>query len=147
MNETYREYPATESVPQPAENRVDWGAQLERLGADRLLVLLAGVCAIAFGLLALVLHLVGEGYAWARAASGFTTLGGVIFTFALTLVFGFFLLAAFRLMEARAAEGAVVALAFSVVLLAFGSTPGVIAGLLGLVGSLVGIVRNLRFTA
>ncbi|HEX2022096.1 MAG TPA: hypothetical protein VHH36_05240 [Candidatus Thermoplasmatota archaeon] len=138
MNETYAEYP-----PEP---QTSWRDQVERMGADRLLVVLGGVSALAFGSLALVLHLVGEGYAWARTFSGFTTLGGVVFTFALTLVFGFFLLLAYTQMERKPAEGAILALAFSIVLLVFGSTPGVIAGLLALVGSLVGIVRNLRFT-
>jgi nucleoside permease NupC len=62
-------------------------------------------------------------------------------------VFGLALLLSFSVMAARPAEGAILALAFSVVLLAFGALPGLIAGIIGLVGALTGIVRNLRFHA
>ena len=143
MTESFRDEPY--EAPPQAATRERTSVDLTKLGSDRLLTLLGGLCAIGFGTLALVLHLVGEGSEWARSFTGFTSLGGVIFTFALTLVFGIFLLLAFMKMESRPAEGAILGLAFSIVLLAFGSTPGVIAGIMGLVGSLVGVVRNLDF--
>lgn len=142
MTESFRDE-SYDAPPQTASerDRVD----LSRLGADRLLTLFGGLSAIAFGTLAFILHLIGEGSEWARSFTGLSTVGGVIFTFALTIVFGLFLVLAFMKMESRPAEGAILGLAFSIVLLAFGSTPGVIAGILGLVGALVGIVRNLDF--
>lgn len=119
---------------------------LAKLGPDRLLVLFAGVSAIGFGGLALLLYLMGESYPRV-AFGGYTELGGVVFSFALALVFGLALLLSFSTMATRPAEGAILALAFSVVLLAFGALPGLIAGIIGLVGALVGIVKNLRFSA
>lgn len=117
---------------------------LSKLGADRLLVLFAGVAAIGFGSLALVLYFMGESFPSA-GLMGYSALGGAVFSFAVALAFGLALLLSFGTMATRAAEGAILALAFSVVLLAFGALPGLIAGIVGLVGALTGIVRNLRF--
>ncbi|HVM44955.1 MAG TPA: hypothetical protein VM582_03375 [Candidatus Thermoplasmatota archaeon] len=117
---------------------------LTRLGPDRLLVLFAGISAIGFGALALVLYLMGEAYPRV-SLTGYSALGGAVFSFAVAAVFGLALLLSFGTMAARPAEGAILALAFSVVLLAFGALPGLIAGIVGLIGALTGIVRNLRF--
>lgn len=115
------------------------------LPPDRLLVLVAGICAVAFGVLAFILYFAGETYP--RTAWGFSALGGAVFSFAVALAFGLGMLLAFSQMAHRPAEGAILALAFSVVLLAFGALPGLIAGVVGLVGSLVGIVRNMKFSS
>ena len=119
---------------------------LTKLGADRLLILFAGISAIGFGSLALVLYFMGESFPSA-GLMGYSALGGAVFSFAIALAFGLALLLSFGTMAARPAEGAILALAFSVVLLAFGALPGLIAGIVGLVGALTGIVRNLRFHA
>ena len=119
---------------------------LSKLGADRMLVLFAGIAAIGFGSLALVLYFMGEAFPSA-GLMGYTALGGAVFSFAVALAFGLALLLSFGTMAARPAEGSILALAFSVVLLAFGALPGLIAGIVGLVGALTGIVRNLRFHA
>lgn len=119
---------------------------LSHLGPDRLLVLFAGASAIGFGGLALVLHVMGESVP-RSSVSGFSDLGGAVFGFSIACVFGFGLLLAYNSMARKPAEGSVLALAFSIVLLAFGALPGLIAGIVGLVGALTGIVRNMRFIA
>jgi len=118
---------------------------LARLGTERLLALFSGVCAIGFGALALVLHLTGAAAYPGAFVVGYTLAGGAIFSFAVAAVFGLGMLLAFRAMATRAAEGSILALAFSIVLLAFGALPGLIAGILGLIGALVGLVRNVKF--
>lgn len=128
-------------VPEENESVV---AGLAKMSPERLLVLFAGVAAIAFGGLSLVLSLMGEPYP--RAIVGYTLLGGAIFGFVIALAFGLALLLAFAQMGVKPAEGSILALAFSVVLLAFGALPGLIAGILGLVGALTGIVRHLSFS-
>lgn len=117
---------------------------LSKLGADRMLVLFGGIAAIGFGALALVLYFMGESFPTAGLL-GYSALGGAIFSFAVSLAFGLALLLSFGTMGTRPAEGSILALAFSVVLLAFGALPGLIAGIVGLVGALTGLVRNLRF--
>ena len=128
------------------ETRTSGVLDLSKLGADRMLVLFAGVAAIGFGSLALVLYFMGESFP-AAGLLGYSALGGAVFSFAVTLAFGLALLLSFSTMGARPAEGAILALAFSVVLLAFGALPGLISGIVGLVGALTGVVRNLRFHA
>lgn len=117
---------------------------LASLPVERLLVVIGGLCAIGFGTLALVLDLRGE--VTTTSFVGFTSMGGAVFSFAIALVFGLGLLLAFAKMGRQPAEGAILALAFSVVLLAFGALSGLIAGIVSLVGALTGLVRNLRFT-
>jgi hypothetical protein len=122
-----------------------WSDALHRLGTDRLLVLLAGACAIGFGTLAALLELAGgrvgpSGFAAATGAAA-------VFAYAVALVFGAFLLLAFGAMRAKPTEGAVLALAFSLVLIFFAGLAGTIAGLLGLVGSLLGLLKNVKLTA
>lgn len=123
------------------------GFDIARLGADRLLTLFGGISAIGFGALALVLVLMDQTVPGPAFAGGYTLVGGAIFSFAVSTVFGLALLMAYTTMMRRPAEGAILGLAFSVILLAFGSTPGLIGGIVGLVGSLVGIVRNMKFVA
>jgi hypothetical protein len=79
--------------------------------------------------------------------SSFATIGGAVFGFAVALVFGLALLLAAARMAQKGAEGGILALAFSVVLLAFGGMPGLIAGIVGLIGALTALVRNLKFNA
>lgn len=134
---------ATDETTTPTEE--NWGSSLDRLGTDRLLVLLAACCAIGFGTLSVFLQLMGTnvglpGFAPVSTASA-------VFTYAITLVFGVFLLLAFQKMRGAPTEGAVLGLAFSIVLLFFGATAGMLAGLLGLVGALLGLLRNLKFAA
>lgn len=135
---------ASDADPEPVPETPSWSLRLERFSAERLLVLLGGASALAFGSLSLLLSLLGEGYA--ATPLGFTRLGGSLFAFVLTLVFGLFLLLAYGMMERRPGDGSVMAIAFSVVLLAFGGAAGTIGGLVGLVGALVGVVRNLRIS-
>lgn len=134
--------PYLADAPNAPEARTPFAEQLSRLGPDRLLVVLGGLAALVFGTLVLVLHLAGE--SGLRPADGFTTRGGAVFAFAVALAFGALLLLAFAMMEARPTEGAILALAFSVVLLAFGSVPGLIGGILGLVGSVVGLMKHVK---
>lgn len=122
------------------------GFSLTRYPPDRLLTLLAGVSAIGFGALTLILYFMGESIPRVYY-NGYTLLGGIVFGFAISLVFGLSLLLAFASMEKRPAEGAILGLAFSVVLLAFGGMAGLIAGILGLVGALVGVVRHMKLVA
>lgn len=121
-----------------------WGSALDRMGTDRLLLLLASCCAIGFGTLAVFLQLLGNnvGLPGLTPASN----ANAVFTFAITIVFGVFLLLAFQKTSTAQTEGAVLGLAFSIVLLFFGGTAGMLAGLLGLVGALLGILRNLKIT-
>lgn len=119
---------------------------MSKLGPDRMLVLFGGACAIGFGALALVLYMMGESFPRSGVA-GFSELGSAVFGFSIACVFGFGLLLAYNSMGRKPAEGAVLALAFSIVLLAFGALPGLIAGIVGLVGALTGIVRNMQFVS
>ena len=128
------------------ETRTGSVLDLSKLGADRMLVLFAGIAAIGFGSLALVLYFMGETFP-STGLLGYSALGGAVFSFAVSLAFGLALLLSFGTMGARPAEGAILALAFSVVLLAFGALPGLIAGIVGLVGALTGIVRNMKFVS
>lgn len=121
-----------------------WRAELMRLAPDRLLVLLGGVSALLFGALTVLLQALD--LVDLRGPAGFTSTGGVVLAFVVSLAFGLALLLAFVTMEQRPAEGAILALAFSVVLLAFGNIPGIIAGILALVGSLVGLLRHVKWT-
>lgn len=118
---------------------------ITRFSPDRLLTLLAAICALGFGTLSLVLYFMGESVP--GVVIGYTVMGSVVFSFAIALVFGVSLLLAFSAMDKRPAEGAILGLAFSIVLLAFGALPGLIAGILGLVGALVGLVRNVKFVS
>lgn len=129
----------------PDDAAAPWATPFTRYGPDRLLVVLAGLSAIAFGVLLFVLQLTGE--AFPRALTGFTSFGGSIFTFAVALVFGLLLLLAFTKMGPQPAEGSVVALAFAIVLLVFGGTAGMVGGILGLVGSVFGLIRNVKWPA
>lgn len=119
---------------------------LSTIGPDRLLVLFGGVSALGFGSLALILHIMGETIPLTGIV-GLSGLGSAIFGFAIATVFGFGLLLAYTSMGRKAAEGSILALAFSIVLLAFGALPGLIAGIIGLIGALTGIVRNMRLVA
>lgn len=119
---------------------------LSSLGPDRLLVLFSGACAIGFGALALVLYIMDETLP-RMGITGFSALGGAVFNFAVAAVFGLGMLLAYNSMGRKPAEGSILALAFSIVLLAFGALPGLIAGIVGLVGALTGIVRNMKFVS
>ena len=119
---------------------------LTKIGPDRLLVLFGGAAAIGFGALALVLQIMGESVP-RTLVGGFSELGSAVFGFSIACVFGFGLLLAYNAMGNRRAEGSILALAFSIVLLAFGALPGLIAGIVGLVGALTGIVRNMKFVS
>jgi len=121
-----------------------WGSALDRMGTDRLLLLLASCCAIGFGTLSVFLQLLGNNVGLPGLAP--TSNANAVFTFAITIVFGVFLLLAFQKMATAQTEGAVLGLAFSIVLLFFGATAGMLAGLLGLVGALLGLLRNLKIT-
>jgi len=128
-----------------ADEEVTWGRTLERMGTDRLLVLLASFCAMGFGALATLLELAGDriglpGFVPASSASA-------VFAFAVALTFGAFLLLAFQKMRGSPTEGAVLGLAFSIVLVFFAGLAGTIAGVLGLVGSVLGLLRNLKIAA
>jgi hypothetical protein len=127
-----------------APEETSWGTALERLGTDRLLVLLAAICALGFGTLTILLQLTGSnvglpGFPLASNAAA-------VFAYVVALVFGVFLLLAFANMRTKPTEGAILALAFSIVLVFFAGLAGTIAGILGLVGSLLGLLRNLRLT-
>ncbi|GEM_PF-6920478 len=133
---------AGEPTEEPAQT---WGNALERIGTDRLLVLLAAICALGFGTLTVLLQLAGDniglpGFAVASNASA-------VFGYAVALVFGVFLLLAFANMRTKPTEGAILGLAFSIVLIFFAGLAGTIAGILGLVGSLLGLLRNLKLVA
>lgn len=119
---------------------------LSAMGPDRLLVLFGGIAAIGFGALALVLQIMGETVPRATVV-GFSALGSAVFGFAVAAVFGLGLLLAYSSMARKPAEGSILALAFSIVLLAFGALPGLIAGIVGLIGALTGIVRNMKFVS
>lgn len=138
LGDSYVEEPAT-----PATRReTTFLAGLSHLAVDRLLILLAAVCAIGFGILAFFLQTGNPSF-----GPFFSTSGNAVFTFAITLVFGVFLLVGFGIMAAKPSEGALVALAFSIVLLFFGGIAGTIAGILGLVGGLTGVLRGLKLVA
>lgn len=117
---------------------------LQSLSAERLLVLLGGASALVFGLLVFVME-VAQGRAF-EATSAFGP-GGVVLAFVLTLLFGLLLLHAVSLMGRTRGEGAVLAFAFSIVLLMFGGAGGAIGGLLGIVGAAFALVKNVKLTA
>lgn len=117
--------------------------EIGTLAGDRLLVLLAGATALLFGLLAFVLA-AADGQAFAPTA-GFGT-GGMVLTLVLTLFFGMLLLHAMVVMGRKPVEGAVLALAFSLVLLIFGGVAGMVGGILGLIGGSLALVRNAKWS-
>jgi hypothetical protein len=127
------------------EESSSWGATLERIGTDRLLVLLASFCALVFGTLTVLLELAGDRI----GLPGFDPVSNAsaVFTYAVALIFGAFLLLAFQKMRAAHVEGAVLGLAFSIVLLFFAGMAGTIAGILGLVGAVLGLVKNFKLSA
>lgn len=118
-------------------------AELQGLPADRLLVMLGGASALVFGLLVFVFEAV-EGRAFAGTARFGT--GGVVLSFVLCLMFGLLLVHAMALMARKPAEGAVLAFAFSMVLLMFGGVGGMIGGLLGVVGGAFALIRHVKLT-
>lgn len=113
------------------------------LPPERLLLALAGSSALAFGLLAFLLQLSEPGEA--PPVSGFGGIGGLVFSFAVTVCFGLLLLLATALDARRPAEAGVLGLAFSLVLLLFGGKAGIIAGVLGVAGSLLAFARHVRW--
>lgn len=141
MNETVSDPPA----PVPAtvtreayEQSTPW-SNLESLGAARLLVLVGGVSALLFGVLTFVLAAV-DGRAFAYQLPFGT--GGAVVSLILTLFFGVLLLHAMVSMARKPVEGAVLALAFGLVLLVFGGMAGMVGGILGLCGGALGLVRH-----
>lgn len=114
---------------------------LQALPAERLLVLLGGAGALVFGLLVFVME-VAQGRAF-DATRAFGP-GGVVLALILNVLFGLLLLHAVTLMSRTPAEGAVLAFAFSIVLLMFGGAGGAIGGILGIVGAAFALVKNVK---
>lgn len=117
---------------------------LDRMGTDRLLIVLAAFCALGFGTLTILLQLAGDGLGLPGFAAA--SQASAVFAYAVALVFGAFLLLAAQKMRASPTEGAVLGLAFSIVLVFFAGLAGTIAGILGLVGSVLGLLRHLKLS-
>lgn len=113
---------------------------LDGLPIERLLVLLGGIATLVFGMLAFVFALADGGRGVVADAA---VRGSAVLAFLLATVFGVLLLYAFSRMGKP--EGAVLAFAFSLVLLVAGGLGGLVGGILGLTGAGLVLLRHVRW--
>lgn len=117
---------------------------LDRVPPARLLLLLAGASALVLGVLMFVLQLVSGPRIGPLGTFGTSAVWMMLI---INLVFGALLLYGYLGMEHRESDWALLALAFSLVLLILGGIAGAVAGILGLVASGSVFVRAWRAPA
>lgn len=114
---------------------------LEKVPPARLLVLLAGSCGVALGLIVFLLQLANGPLQGPLGLYGTTP---VFVMLLVNLLFGGLLLYSYLGMQARPIDWAILVLAFSLVLLVLGGLGGAVAGILGLVAGVSVFARAAR---
>lgn len=113
----------------------------EKVPPARLLVLLAGSCAVVLGLLTFVMQFtMGPRI----GPLGLFGTGPLMLMLLIDLAFGAFLLYGYVGMATREAEWAVLVLAFALVLLVLGGIAGAVAGILAGVSAIFVLARSWR---
>jgi uncharacterized membrane protein YhhN len=108
---------------------------LEKMKPHELLMFLGGLLAILLGAIFFVIE-------WSRGIPS-TRLWSTVLVLVVDVVLGAFLWITFLVAKRNVMNAGIMAVVVSIILMAFGQTPGIIGGVAGLLGGLLAIVLPL----